>query len=85
MGTEKQDRGSGELQHTINRSCSWKDEEKRREAITKRIMPVIFPGNIFADMCKINLSIMGDLKMWTLEPDFGSIMAHHLLSEIFSK
>lgn len=77
--------GGGQLRHTINRSYSWKDGEKWRETVMEGITAVIFPGNIFADMRKINLSIMGDLKTWTLEPDFGLIMVHHLLSEIFSR
>lgn len=43
-----------------------------REAIIKGIMAEVVPGNILANMCKINFSIVEDLKTWTLEPDrFG--------------
>lgn len=27
------------------------------------------PGNILADMCEFNLSTVGDLKAWALEPE----------------
>ena len=59
VGAKIQDRWNGGLQCTINRSYSWKDGQKGREAIMEGIRAKTFPGNILAARCEFNFNIVG--------------------------